>query len=152
MWFVNLPEPEFTKGKMCTASKTFIRDKVKFFVYKILSLFVLLTMLKIIHEAVDNSKEPHHHHQIPEWLLLVQILVYLHIWLIYLYASFCLDFSTLSTIVTTGGMRTEPGFHNPLLQSRCFTDLWGVQWNLPVHLLLKRTVYIPARKQGFRQS
>ena len=31
MWFVNLPEPEFTKGKMCTASKTFIRDKVKFF-------------------------------------------------------------------------------------------------------------------------
>ena len=43
----------------------------------------------------------------------------------------------------------EPGFCNPLLESRSFKETWGTRWNKPVNELLKRTVYIPARKSGF---
>jgi len=42
----------------------------------------------------------------------------------------------------------EPGFNNPLLESRSFKETWGTRWNLPVNALLKRTIYIPLRKSG----
>ena len=46
----------------------------------------------------------------------------------------------------------EPGFCNPLLESRSFKETWGTRWNRPVNALLKRTIYIPARKSGFNQK
>mmetsp|Transcript_33975 Transcript_33975/g.71459 ORF Transcript_33975/g.71459 Transcript_33975/m.71459 type:complete len:391 (-) Transcript_33975:502-1674(-) len=150
MWFVNLPEPEFTKGKICRANKAFVLVRLKFFVCKILSLFVLLTLLQIIHQPAAESNN--HKLQIPEWLQSIHIDGFLHLWLLYLFVSCCLDFSSLSNIATTGGMRTEPAFENPLLQSRCFAEAWGARWNLPVQLLLKRTIYVPARKNGLGRS
>ena len=51
--------------------------------------------------------------------------------------------------VLSGGKRMEPGFCNPLLESRSFKETWGTRWNRPVNALLKRTIYIPARKSGF---
>ena len=150
MWFVMLPEPEFTKGKMCRASNTFVMNRLKVFICKILSLFVLLTVLQIIHQPAPENTD--HGILIPEWLQSVHIVGFMHLWLLYLFASFCLDFSSLSNIAATGGMRTEPAFENPLLQSRCFAETWGDRWNLPVQLLLKRTIYIPARKNGIGRS
>ncbi|KAL7531609.1 hypothetical protein ACHAXR_004133 [Thalassiosira sp. AJA248-18] len=156
-WFVTFPEPEFAKGKMCRSSKEFFWERVRFFVYKILALFVLLTILSIIHneqaQSESNHSNNHHHYQILQWPLPVHTLGFLHIWLIYLYASFCLDFSSLINIITSGGrMRPNPGFRNPLLASRHLTETWGTRWNLPVQLLLKRTVYVPARMVGFGTS
>jgi len=51
-----------------------------------------------------------------------------------------------------GGIQFEPAFLNPLLESRCLKELWGSRWDLPVQKLLKRTIYTPARKYGFKRS
>ena len=45
-------------------------------------------------------------------------------------------------------MYFEEGFANPLLASRTFRQAWGERWNRTVGLLLKRTIYIPARQDG----
>jgi hypothetical protein len=145
MWFVILPEPEFTKGKLRKASTNDILNNVKSFLYKIMALFVLLSIL--LHSPQYNLQFS----RAPEWLS-TYINGFLHIWLIYLWASFCLDFSTVANLATTGGIRSEPGFLNPLLESRSLKEAWGYRWDLPVQVLLKRTVYIPARKQGFGRS
>lgn len=142
IWYMNLPEPSFAKGKMIRASKAFIWERIKLFVYKVAGLFILLTLLNIMQ----------HMQRIPEWCQSIHFLGFVHIWLLYLFASFCLDFSSLVNIMTSGGMRTEPGFQNPLLESKCFAEAWGIRWDLPVQILLKRAVYIPARKQGFNRS
>mmetsp|Transcript_2540 Transcript_2540/g.3887 ORF Transcript_2540/g.3887 Transcript_2540/m.3887 type:complete len:243 (-) Transcript_2540:192-920(-) len=126
---------------MRRADSAFVLIKVRFSVCKIVTLFVLLTVLKMIYEATE-------HPLLSKSLAAAHILGFLYIWLIYLYASSFLDFSSLVNIVTTGRMRTEPGFQNPLLQSRSFKEAWGVRWNAPVQILLKRTVYVPARKCG----
>ena len=77
---------------------------------------------------------------------------YAHIWLLYLFAAFCLDFSVLANTITTGGLQLEPGFDNPLLQSRSLTQAWGTRWNKPVQLLLQRSAYTPLRRQALSSS
>ena len=67
-----------------------------------------------------------------------------HLWLVYLWAAFCLDVGTL--LVMGVGGTTEPAFGNPLLASRSLREAWGERWNRPVHTLLKRSVYEPARR------
>jgi hypothetical protein len=88
MWFVIVPEPEFTKGKLRKASTNDILKNVKSFLYKIMALFVLLSIL--LHSPQYNLQFS----QVPEWLL-TYINGYVHIWLIYLWASFCLAFLLL---------------------------------------------------------
>lgn len=144
LWFVILPEPEFRKGNIRKASLMDVWNSVKSFFYTVIGLFLLLSVL--LQSPVYNlqlSSFP-----VPEWFSSFTN-GFLHIWLIYLFTSFCLTFSILANIVTTGGMRSEPGHLNPLVESRCLREAWGERWNLPVQTLLKRTVYIPARKQGY---
>jgi len=141
IWFTMIPEPEFTKGKLSKSSMKDILKIIRSFLYKIMGLFIVLSI--VLHSPDYNL----HFSQIPD-LLSTHINGYLHIWLFYLFVSFCTDFSVLASIGTTGGIRMEPGFLNPLLESRCLKEVWGSRWNLPVHTLLKRTIYIPARKQG----
>jgi len=69
-----------------------------------------------------------------------------HLLLVYLWASLCLDVGCLLTLAQ--GVATEPPFRNPLLASRSVREAWGERWNVPVHTLLKRAIYIPARRRG----
>lgn len=144
LWYINLPEPEFAKGKMCLASKSYVWNKIKLISYKVAGMFIVLTVLKILGDEAEEGPNGW-------WFVMMHVNGFLHLWLLYLFASFCLDFSSLA-VATSGGYRTEPGFLNPLLQSRCYKETWGTRWNCPVQLLLKRTVYIPARKCGFGGS
>ena len=85
---------------------------------------------------------------LPSWLATV-LNGYVHLWLLYLFTAFCLDFSIVSNLLTNGGtVYFEEGFANPLLASRTFRQAWGERWNKTVGLLLKRTIYIPARQDG----
>lgn len=143
MWFVIMPEPEFTKGKLVIANRQETVQRIRDFLYKIAGLFVILTFL--VHSP---NYRVHFGEQVPEWLSTL-LNGFIHIWLLYLFAAFCMDFSAVFNMPTTGGIRLKAGFDDPLLQSRSLSEAWGVRWNLPVQVLLKRTIYVPARKQGF---
>lgn len=142
-WFVLLPEPIFVKGNVPKASMKDIANRFKYFFCKIIGLFAVLTFL--VHY-------PRYRIDTLPWLsstteissmVLVHINGYVHLWLIYLWASLCLDISALANLLTTGRMQFELGFSNPLLESRSLKEAWGERWNVPVHTLLKRTIYVP---------
>jgi hypothetical protein len=140
LWFLLLPEPVLAKGKLKQATRKEIQERAKLLVYKIAILFAFLSIML-------NS---HHYNllNLPGWLS-VFVSGYFHIWFIYLWASFCLDFSTLVNFPTSGFVSFEVGFRNPLLASRTLREAWGSRWDLPVHVFLKRSVYVPARKVGW---
>ena len=147
-WFALLPEPQFTKGKLSKASAKEITVQLETIGCKILSLFLLLTYLRNWHHYDSfqlndgNNDKQSTYFGLPYqyWHGM------LHIWLIYLFASFCEDFSILMNLPLTKGARWSLGFDNPMLASRTFAEAWGVRWNLPVQILLKRTIYVPARR------
>jgi len=161
LWFTMLPEPAFSKGKLRGgASRNEVLSKLRDFVGKILALCFLLTLLiprSPEYELMDAS-----HGDIGDgdgggdgialgWLqnlMALHVNGFVHLWLLYSFASFCLDFSTLINYILSGGLSMEPAFCNPLLESRSFTETWGTRWNRPVNLLLKRTVYVPAMTSG----
>jgi hypothetical protein len=144
MWFVLMPEPQFAKGKLRKASAHEIRQRLLSFVYKVLGLCVVLSILLGVEKNYRIQL-------LPDVLNLVTTSLngVLHIWLIYLWASFCLDFSALANTLTTGGVAFEPGFLNPLLESRSLKEAWGLKWNLPTQALLQRISYVPLREQGY---
>lgn len=141
-WFTLLPEPQFTKGKLCKATIQEITVQLQTIGCKVLSLFLLLTYLRNCHSFQYDNNDTR--------IISFELNQYwhgmLHIWLIYLFASFCEDFSILMNLPLTKGAKWNFGFDNPLLASRTFAETWGVRWNLPVQILLKRTIYAPARR------
>mmetsp|Transcript_25939 Transcript_25939/g.38319 ORF Transcript_25939/g.38319 Transcript_25939/m.38319 type:complete len:389 (-) Transcript_25939:684-1850(-) len=150
-WFVLLPEPIFVKGNVPKASMKDIANRLKCFLGKIAGLFVVLTIL-VHYPGYSIDKLPLTSSTTVPPTILLHINGYVHLWLICLWASLCLDISALSNLLTTGGMQFEPGFSNPLLESRCLKEAWAERWNLPVHTLLKRTIYVPSRKQGWSRT
>ena len=143
MWFILMPEPQFSKTKLRQASREAVWNRIRYFVYKIAGLFVVLSILLYYTHTgyrIPFSGGPR--------LAADHVNGYLHLWLIYLFASLCIDFSAVANVATTGGVQLEPGFLNPLLESRSLREAWGRRWNLPVQVLLLRTIYIPARRQA----
>jgi len=153
LWFVVTPEPTFAKGKLSKANRKEVVDKLRDFFFKIIALFVLLTVLMQrpppYYQVMTERSSSSDGNSLVDWFLSSHVNGFFHLWLLYLYFSFCLDTSTILNYVTSGGVRMEPAFCNPLLGSRSFKESWGTRWNRPVNLLLKRTIYIPARKSGF---
>jgi len=160
LWFVMTPEPTFAKGKTIKASRKEILAKVRYFLLKIIALFLLLTVLMIYpppYERVTTerslSREDYGDIDIDidgvfAGLLRTHVRGFFYLWILSSFISFCLDFSTITNYFLSGGVRMEPGFCNPLLESRSFKETWGTRWNRPVNVLLKRSVYIPSRKSG----
>jgi len=140
LWFALMPEPQFTKGKRSKVTAKDMAQKLKSFLYKILALFILLSLL------LQSPGYALQFHYAPEWVTTL-INGFVHLWFIYIFAAFCLDFSSLMAMPIAG--RLEPAFANPLLESRSLKQCWGEKWNMPIKTLLKRTVYIPARQQGW---
>lgn len=144
LWFAALPEPDLAEGRPRPPSRTRLIALARAFAAKIVGLAVLLSSL---------TRWPAHGHRapldgVPE-LLATHVNGFLHVWLLYLFASFCEDFSTIANTILTGGrVRFHDGFANPLLASRSYKEVWGSRWNLPVHSLLKRTVYVPLRARA----
>jgi hypothetical protein len=165
LWFVMTPEPTFAKGKLCKANRKEVLDKMRAFVAKIIALFLLLTVLMLhpppYYQVMTERSSSFSSNEstdlgdgdgVFESYLSTHVNGFFHLWLLYLFFSFCLDFSTLTNYVLSGGVRMEPAFCNPLLESRSFKETWGSRWNRPVNALLKRTIYIPARRAGFDQK
>jgi hypothetical protein len=134
-WFVAVPEPVFAKGKPRRTTPYEILARAKYFFYKICGLFVILSLF--------------HATKVREEALLLR--GFLHVWFIYLWAAFCMDFGALAN-TTLSGISSQEGFRNPLLESRSIREAWSARWNLPVHIFLKRSVYIPARKAGYGRA
>jgi len=101
-------------------------------------------LLSLVLSAAD-PRRPVASRALPDWAAWL-LSSELHLWVLYLWASACLDVGTLLALL--GGGTTEPGFSNPLLAARSLREAWGRRWNRPVHAMLKRTVYAPARRAG----
>lgn len=149
LWFAMLPEPAFAKGKLSKASREEVTTKVREMLLKIIVLFFLLTILMQGSPPYFQLRKEDDGISTFEWFWAIHINGFFHLWLLYAFFSFCLDFSMIMNFALSGGVRMEPAFCNPLLGSRSFKETWGTRWNRPVNLLLKRTVYIPALKSGF---
>lgn len=147
-WFVLLPEPSFAKGKMFKASTTQIAKRVSDLFIKLVVLSLLVSLLLQTPQTtlMDAFLEPGQQETLPTWFI-TTLNGFAHLWMLYLFASFCLDFSAVGNTLTTGGLHLEPGFANPLLASRTLRQAWGVRWNKPVEVMLKRAVYTPLRRQ-----
>jgi len=157
LWYVMIPEPTFAKGKLAKATREEVTAKIRNFVFKIKALFLILTVLlqhpppyyQVVREESSWRSLSDDGNGFYGWLLAAHVNGVVHLWLLYSFFSFCLDFSTIMNYVLSGGVRMEPAFCNPLLESRSFKETWGTRWNRPVNVLLKRTVYVPALKSGF---
>lgn len=174
-WFLILPEPQFVKGKTRTLSRDEIQEHLSGVLYKIVGIFVLLSMLttpatttrEVVAGSETNSDTAKAQNggwsSILAWIL--QILPtkgdslveeawngWLHLWWLYTWVSFWLEASVLVTMPITGFQAMEPAFRNPLLESRSFQEVWGTRWNLPIQALLQRTAYVPLRKQGYSRT
>ena len=140
LWFTSLPEPKFAKGKPLRAPHGELRRRLGLFSIKTAALFALLSLL---HNSPHGVTAPFGADVgWPRHLLNGAT----HLWLVYLWAAFCLDVGTMLVLVQ--GATTDPGFRNPLLASRSFREAWSERWNLPVHAFLKRSCYLPARRRG----
>ena len=150
LWFVLLPEPIFIiKGGefLKYSTKQEMMTRLKCFVTKIVGMFVLLTYLL-------NTKTNTSWDGSPSSSFFQNLMTsYTYLWFLYFWASFCFDFNTLPSYLSTKhnkGIGNRPlsfydGFRNPLLESRTLQSLWGSKWNVPVHVLLKHGVYLPCR-------
>lgn len=169
LWCLMLPEPVFSEvadvedidsdnitgdnsgksGRPRRATSSELRQRLVACAGKILVLFGIISVLlpaggpryDLVSSDADASFFQRH--------LVDHTNGFVHVWLLYGFAAFCLDFSTLIDWGLTGGMAMGDGFRNPLLQSRALREVWGTRWNQTVHLLLKRTVYKPARSAGY---
>jgi hypothetical protein len=135
LWYTSLPEPRFAKGKLLYVPRAFTH-RAKLALLKVGALFCVLTAALSASTRLRAGSPAIMHVLVP----------LVHLWLVYLWAAFCLDFSALLVILCGGS--TDPGFRNPLLESRSVKEAWGERWNLPVQLFLKRSVYVPARNAG----
>lgn len=144
--FTSLPEPCFeSSGK---PRRPRLADGTWRALLLVLKLGCLGAVLSVVLRAPRPFDERRHPKEAGGWpsSTLEWLHPMAHLWLIYLWASSCLDISTL--LVNSSGAATEPGFRNPLLASRSLREAWGDRWNRPVHVLLKRSVYVPARRRG----
>ena len=156
LWFTSLPEPIFHNGQLQRPSAADGRWRAALLALKLTCLGALLSVLHAaqpaaasgdaLPAAASGSAWPVAAAPAPAPSSHSLPVAMAHLWVIYLWASSCLDISTL--LVMLSGATTEPGFGNPLLASRSLREAWGERWNRPVHVLLKRAVYVPARRRA----
>jgi len=146
MFFIALPEPVLVKGKLKRLTQQEVLNRFRLFILKILGLFVVLSFFNCFggvfpSDFIGGSDM---------WYSPL-INGILHLWFLYLFSAFCLDFSNLSYSPLFRAS-FEDGFRNPLLESRSLRDCWGFCWDLPIQVMLKRSMYIPIRKASGGQE
>jgi hypothetical protein len=134
LWYISLPEPLFIQGKLVPLQHGELLEQIWIFLRRLLALSATLTILTIDENTFWQSAE----------MIMLNSMVYL--WLIYIFVSICMEVGVLLLMLQR--YKAEGTFDNPLLGSRSYKECWGTRWNKPVHLFLKRTVYVPARKCG----
>jgi hypothetical protein len=134
LWYVSFPEPVFKEGKPVPVVPYLdgVLEQGSILFWKLLEIATVLSILMNYDE--ENP--------LPD---LLNSMVSLY-W-IYTFASGCEEIG--ATIVVLQGYKSAPVFDNPLVKSRSYRECWGTRWNKPIQTLLKRTVYIPARKVGY---
>ncbi|CAJ1930813.1 unnamed protein product [Cylindrotheca closterium] len=147
-WYISFTEPVFVKDKLKRVTIPEILDRGALLMGKILGLFTLLSIFR------SFGLYPSQYTSISQLLpsaITPLIDGFVHVWFIYFFLSFAIDFGMLFYSVLFGAS-VEPGFFNPLLTSRSLRECWAQKWNLSVQSLLKRNVYIPCRKAGVRRE
>lgn len=158
LWFVLLPEPVLSVNRipvgggndgLVKATRQQTVERIRNLVIKMVALGALVSCVGASSHPVDTLLLPRG----PLWLwtllpswVLTALDGYVHIWILYLWAATCLDISAVAVMVLLG-VAVHPGFANPLLASRTLREAWGTRWNVPVQVLLKRTVYAPCRRR-----
>ena len=75
---------------------------------------------------------------------------YAQTWLIFLFLS--MGFDVFSLLLLAGGHSPITLFRSPLLLSTSPQQFWGRRWNLLVHGLVRRTVFVPLKGSGVPAS
>lgn len=157
-WFVVLPEPQFVKGKTRKLSTSEIAQILLAPLQKLLALSIILSILTTQKSGIRNYEN-----RMESMFLKIMVMLqtkegtllhevwngWIHLWWLYLYVSFLLELSVVASLLLTGFQAMDPAFRNPLLESRSLREFWGTRWNVPVHRLLQRTVYVPMREHGY---
>jgi len=147
IWFAVIPEPEIKDRKFVPITSDYMKHNATRVVGKCVGLFFLVSYLQ------SNSERPGYAASglEPGSFFDLHVQGFFHTWFVFLLASFRLDlFSLIASTVT--GFQFMQGFDGPLIKSRSFREAWGVAWNRPVHSFLKRSVYLPARRNGCGKS
>ena len=71
---------------------------------------------------------------------------YTDVWLCYLFFRLNTGFSSI--LLALGGLKPQRVWRQPLTRATSPSDFWARRWNLWVHGLFHRTVFLPASKAG----
>jgi hypothetical protein len=140
-WYISFTEPVIAKGKLRRLVPQEVLHRTGLLILKILALSFLLSFFRSL------GLYPSDYFGVSEMWHAPIINGFVHVWFIYFFLGFSIDFAILFYSLIFGAS-LGPGFRNPLLASRTLRECWGIRWNLSVQTLLKRNVYIPARKAG----
>lgn len=67
--------------------------------------------------------------------------LYADVWTIYLFLS--LFTGTFATVLAAAGFSPQRTFDAPLLRTTSLSDFWSRRWNLLIHGLFRRSVFVP---------
>eukprot|EP00980_Cylindrotheca_fusiformis_P016461 scaffold4903_cov125-Cylindrotheca_fusiformis.AAC.8 len=140
-WYISILEPITAKGKPKRLVLHDVVHRTGLMVLKVVAISVLLSFFRSL------GQNPSDYFEVSRSSYAMIVNGFVHMWYIYLFLAFSTDFASLFYSILFG-TSLEPGFRNPLLASRSFQECWAQRWNMSVQLLLKRNVYIPARKIG----
>ncbi|KAL3912293.1 MAG: hypothetical protein SGPRY_008382 [Prymnesium sp.] len=79
--------------------------------------------------------------QLKAWVRL-----YAEVWTIYLFLN--VFTGSFSTLLALAGYTPQIIFRNPLLRGTSISDFWSRRWNMLIHGLIKRTVFLPLLAVG----
>mmetsp|Transcript_6919 Transcript_6919/g.9769 ORF Transcript_6919/g.9769 Transcript_6919/m.9769 type:complete len:353 (+) Transcript_6919:1-1059(+) len=158
-WFMSLPEPEVNikDGSLINLKQGEFLHQVWILLQRIVSLSIILSIL--LHNEYPfgtYNDEPGHYKHDRDWIsssltssswsawnwkITDFLNSGLYLWFLYTFASFCLEVGAF--LLGVQGYKSGRTFDNPLFGSRTYKECWGVRWNIPVHVMLKRSVYKP---------
>jgi len=105
-WFLSLPEPALRHGRLQRRGDGELAHRAALFALKICSLGGLLSLVL----SAADPRRPVASRALPDWAAWL-LSSELHLWVLYLWASACLDVGTLLALL--GGGTTEPGAKLP---------------------------------------
>jgi len=142
-WYSSWPEPIFKDGKLVPLPNylrgVFSQIAVWFFVFLQLAFILTLVVNNSDISNISNNETESSSSSISSLYTSM-----LSMWLIYKFAQSTLEFGALQVMLK--GYEAGTTFDHPLTRSASYKETWGTRWNIPIHLALKRCVYIPARR------
>lgn len=145
VYLLSVVEPVFDKaGRPVSARKGDLKRSFLYFAASLARFSVVVSVLKP--RGYNVGGIPGHDATALEFFAISAVNIYAQVWMLYLFLLTALGL--FGTILVAIGFVPIEVFNSPLSRSTSPRDFWGRRWNLLVHGLIKRTVFVPLRKLG----